>query len=127
MELGNNLVCIGGNDDTTVTGCTTGGESQVVFNACVGTTYYFLVGGFGGATGTFSITVSAPVVIPTPTCPTLSVPAANATGVAVLPSFSFTAGAGATSYNLYIANTGSATCPGIVRYDRLHYMGLQQI
>lgn len=46
------LVCVGSNDDF----C--GSQSQVVFNATVGTDYYILVSGFGSATGAFTMSIS---------------------------------------------------------------------
>ena len=107
------LTCVGGNDDTTIASCSaTTGESQVTFLACSGTTYYILVGGFSGATGTFTLsaTCAAPPAPPT-TCPTLSAPAANATNVSIAPTFSWTAVTGATGYNVYLASSGTS-CPG---------------
>lgn len=39
---------------------TTGGTEQVVFSAVTGTTYYFIVEGYGGAEGPFDLTVTCP-------------------------------------------------------------------
>jgi subtilisin-like proprotein convertase family protein len=55
-----NLVCVGGNDDSADPGCQIGGQnrkSKVTFSSTAGTTYYVLVTGFGSARGNFELTL----------------------------------------------------------------------
>jgi subtilisin-like proprotein convertase family protein len=55
-----NLVCVGGNDDSSDPGCQIGAnnrKSKVTFSSIADTTYYVLVTGFGSATGNFELTL----------------------------------------------------------------------
>lgn len=57
------LTCVGGNDDN----C--GLQSRVTFNATAGTTYLIYVGGFGSASGNYSLSVTCATAPPPPPPP----------------------------------------------------------
>lgn len=84
------LSCIGGNDDMGALCVNSGLRSQVTFQSVLGTTYYFLVHGFGTATGNFVLNVSCAV------SPCVTPPANDAC-------------AGATSLPVYMPGFGTAT------------------
>lgn len=96
--------CIGGNDD----GC--GSQSTYTFTSVNATTYYIFVGGYSGATGAYSLTLTCctPSV---PGCATSPSIANGATGISTCaPVLSWTAPAnsgcnGATSYDVYFGTT----------------------
>lgn len=58
----NALTCVDGEDDD-FTNCG-GNDPFITINATAGTTYYILVHGFGGGTGTFNLTISDAPVMP---------------------------------------------------------------
>ncbi len=87
------LSCVTGNDDY----C--GLQSQVIFPTTAGTTYYVIVTGFGGASGSFTLTRSC--------CPTLEVhPTAAPASVRTGGNATFTVS----------AIHGPSTCPITVYY-----------
>ncbi|MCG9912213.1 MAG: PKD domain-containing protein [Flavobacteriales bacterium] len=96
------LTCIGGNDDF----C--GLQSSVTFNTTSGTTYWVLVQGFGGATGTFTLDVSC--ICPPPTI-SASGPTTFCNGGSVTLTSSSASGnvwnTGATSQSILVNGSGS--------------------
>jgi hypothetical protein len=66
------MACVAGNDDY----CST--QSQVTFNSVTATNYYIFVGGFSGATGTYSLSMSCAMPSP-PNCSAYTAPANGTT------------------------------------------------
>src|SRR5207247_2337039 len=83
-----------------------GAESFTSTTLAVSTTYYFRVYHFGAgaSNGNFTVCVTSPL----PTCPTTFTPANNsiACATASATTLSWTAGANASSYNVYF-NAGA--------------------
>lgn len=73
-----------------------------------GTTYYFMIDGFSGASGAFCIQMITP---PTPpNCTTTTAPTNNATNVAApIATLTWNAAATATSYDIYFGTTNPPT------------------
>ncbi|MCW5980834.1 MAG: choice-of-anchor D domain-containing protein [Bryobacteraceae bacterium] len=82
-----------------VTGPATGGMSWVD-TLTAGTTYYWQVVAKNGA-GSTSSPVWSFTTLAVPGAPALTAPANGATGVSVTPTLAWTAGSGATSYDVY--------------------------
>lgn len=100
------LTCVDGNDD----GC--GSQSTVTFTSMAATTYYIFVGGYGGATGAYTLDMSCctPAVPGCATAPSIAHLAVNVSTCA--PSLSWTAPAnagcdGANSYDVYFGTIAS--------------------
>lgn len=96
--------CVDGNDDY----CSL--QSQVTWAAATGTTYYIFVGGFSGATGSYSLTMTC--VMPTPpNCATYSSPTNGQVLNCTSTSLNWTApttGGTPTQYLLYFGTNAAA-------------------
>lgn len=94
-----------GNDDF----C--GTSSQVTWTSTNAVTYYIFVGGFGGATGTYSLTMSC-ATLGVPNCAVKTSPANSSTLTCSSTNFTWNApvgGAPPTQYLLYFGTDAAAT------------------
>lgn len=99
------MTCIDGNDDY----CST--QSQVTFNSVTGTNYYIFVGGFSGATGSYSLSMSCVTPSP-PGCSAYTAPANGSTIPCLSTNFTWnapTTGGAATQYLLFFGTDAAAT------------------
>jgi hypothetical protein len=79
---------------------------SVVVNPTATTTYTLMVQNEYGRTSQ-TVTVNVSAAVATVTAPGLTLPANGATGVAASPALAWTAGANATSYDVYLGTTAS--------------------
>ena len=101
-------VCVGGNDD----GC--GSQSTYTFTSTAGTDYFIYVGGYGGASGNYSLSLTCctPAVPGCAGTPSIANGAVNVSTCAPMLTWSAPANSGcngATSYDVYFGT--SATPP----------------
>lgn len=97
--------CVAGNDDY----CST--QSQVTWTSAAATTYYIFVGGFNGATGTFSLNVSCVTPAP-PNCSVYTAPANGSVMPCVSANLNWNApvsGGVPTQYLLFFGTDVAAT------------------
>ncbi len=99
------MTCIDGNDDY----C--GTQSQVTFNSATGTNYYIFVGGFSGATGTYSLSLTCVTPAP-PNCSAYTAPANGAMLPCVSANLTWNVpatGGAPTQYLLFFGTDAAAT------------------
>lgn len=99
------MTCIDGNDDY----CST--QSQVTFNSANGTNYYIFVGGFSGATGTYSLSMTCVTPAP-PNCSAYTAPANGAILPCVSANLTWNVpatGGAPTQYLLFFGTDAAAT------------------
>ncbi|HRG01580.1 MAG TPA: T9SS type A sorting domain-containing protein [Bacteroidia bacterium] len=99
------LSCVSGNDDF----C--GTSSQVTWTSTNAVDYYIFVGGFGGATGTYSLTMSC-ASLGVPNCAVKTSPANGSTLTCSSTNFTWNAPVGGsppTQYLLYFGTDAGAT------------------
>lgn len=98
------MTCVDGNDDF----CSL--QSQVSWAATSGTTYYIFVGGFSGATGSYSLTISCAIPTP-PNCAAYTSPTngqvLNCSSTSLVWTAPTTGGA-PTQYLLYFGTNAAA-------------------
>jgi hypothetical protein len=98
------MTCVTGNDDF----CSL--QSQVTFTSVSGTNYYIFVGGFGTATGTYSLAITC--AIPTaPNCATYTAPLNGTTLSCATTNLSWTAAATGGAPSDYLLYFGTNNPP----------------
>ena len=84
------------------------GTSSALSALLANTVYYWRVSATnGGGTSAYSTVFNFTTVPPPPVAPVLATPASGATGVAVNPTLTWNASAGATSYRLQVATSAA--------------------
>lgn len=99
------MSCVTGNDDF----CST--QSQVTFTSISGTTYYIFVGGYSGATGTYSLAMSCATPAP-PNCSAYTAPANGSTLPCLSADLTWSvpaSGSSPTQYLLFFGTDAAAT------------------